>query len=374
MAGNVEQKTGVKMALTEIWVDRSDYRRTKTLHGEIPQAGDGEVVVAIDKFALTANNVTYAASGDLVGYWQFYPTAEDPWGKVTVWGIAEVIDSQASDISVGERLYGFFPMSSHLLMAPGEISDSGFIDALAHRQTLPSLYNQYARTQSESYELREIEDQRCIFFPLFMTGFVIADLLSDNDWFGVEQIVVGSASSKTGFSAAEFIKRAGFEGSLVGLTGSQNVSFVETLGCYDSVLAYAEMDALEDKATVYIDIAGDVAVRSRLHRHLADNAQRTFLVGATHWDQFGKSVDGGALPGAEPEMFFAPAQIEKRNAEWGRGVIMRQAYAASMQLLQRLSPLLTIEHHAGAEACVALWQALLDNQVSGQRGVMMTLR
>ena len=125
------------------------------------------------------------------------------------------------------------------------------------------------------------------------------------------------------------------------------------------------MDALEDKATVYIDIAGDVAVRSRLHRHLADNAQRTFLVGATHWDQFGKSVDGGALPGAEPEMFFAPAQIEKRNAEWGRGVIMRQAYAASMQLLQRLSPLLTIEHHAGAEACVALWQALLDNQVSG---------
>jgi hypothetical protein len=73
-------------------------------------------------------------------------------------------------------------------------------------------------------------------------------------------------------------------------------------------------------------------------------------------------------------MFFAPAQIEKRDAEWGRGVIMRQAYAASMQLLQRLSPLLTIEHHAGAEACVELWQALLDNQVSGQRGVMMTLR
>ena len=374
MAGSFEQKRGAKMALTEIWVDRSDYRRTKTIRAEVPQPGDGEIVVAIDKFALTANNVTYAASGDLLGYWQFYPTAEDAWGKVTVWGIAEVIDSQVPSISVGERLYGFFPMSSHLLMAPGEISDSGFIDALAHRQALPGLYNQYARTQSESSELRQIEDQRCIFFPLFMTGFVIADLLSDNDWFGAEQIAVGSASSKTGFSAAEFIKRAGFEGSLVGLTGSQNVSFVETLDSYDSALAYAEIDSLENKTTVYIDIAGDVAVRSRLHQHLADNAQRTFMVGATHWDQFGKSVDGGAVPGAEPEMFFAPAQIEKRDAEWGRGVIMRQAYAASMQLLQRLSPLLTIEHHAGAEACVALWQALLDNQVSGQRGVMMTLR
>jgi len=84
------------MALTEIWVDRSDYRRTKAIHGEVPQSSDGQIVVAIDKFALTANNVTYAASGDLLGYWQFYPTAEDPWGKVTVWGIAEVIDSQGS--------------------------------------------------------------------------------------------------------------------------------------------------------------------------------------------------------------------------------------------------------------------------------------
>jgi hypothetical protein len=362
------------MAATEIWVDRSDYRCTKTIRAEVLQPSDGQIVVAIDKFALTSNNVTYAASGDLLGYWQFYPTAEDRWGKVTVWGIAEVIGSQVPSINVGERLYGFFPMSSHLVMAPGEVSENGFVDTLAHRQALPSLYNQYSRTQSESSELREIEDQRCIFFPLFMTGFVIADLLSNNRWFDAEQIVVSSASSKTGFSAAEFIKCAGFVGRLVGLTGSQNVPFVETLDCFDSALAYEEIGALEDKATVYIDIAGDVAVRSRLHHHLANKAKRTLMVGATHWDQFGKSVDGGALPGAEPEMFFAPAQIEKRDAEWGRGVIMRQAYAASMQLLQRLSPLLTIEHHAGAEACVELWQALLDNQVSGQRGVMMTLR
>ncbi|MBT6180838.1 MAG: hypothetical protein HOI00_02730, partial [Halieaceae bacterium] len=59
MAGSFEQKRGAKMALTEIWVDRSDYRRTKAIHGEVPQSSDGQIVVAIDKFALTANNVTY---------------------------------------------------------------------------------------------------------------------------------------------------------------------------------------------------------------------------------------------------------------------------------------------------------------------------
>jgi hypothetical protein len=204
--------------LTEMWVDRTDYRHTRVVQGDLPTPSEGEMLVAIDKFAMTANNVTYAASGDLFGYWQFYPTAEEPWGKVTVWGIGEVIASHVEGIAVGERLYGFFPMASHVLMKPGEPSERGFTDAMPHRSELPGLYNYYARTQSEPAQLQALEDQRCIFFPLFMTGYVIADLLLDNDWFGVQQVVIGSASSKTGFSTAAFIRAAGFEGDIIGLT------------------------------------------------------------------------------------------------------------------------------------------------------------
>ena len=360
--------------LTELWVDRTDYRHTRVVRGDVPEPGAGEILVAIDKFAMTANNVTYAASGDLFGYWQFYPTGEDPWGKVTVWGIGEVIASQVDAIEVGERLYGFFPMSSHVVMTPGDVTARGFADAVAHRQPLPGLYNQYARTRSEPDELHALEDQRCIFFPLFMTGYVIADLLLDNDWYGVEQVVIGSASSKTGFSTAAFVRSAGYEGTIVGLTGEQNVAFSEALGCYDSVVPYGDLETLEQVPTAYIDIAGDVGVRSRLHHHLADRAAVTLLVGATHWDQFGKSLDGDPLPGSEPEVFFAPAQIEKRDAEWGGGVMMGKAYAASIGLIQRLAPTLAMESHAGTEACNTIWQALLENQVSGQRGVMLTLR
>jgi hypothetical protein len=184
--------------LTELWIDRTRYRYTKVQQGDIPAPGDGEILIAIDKFAMTANNVTYAASGDLFGYWQFFPTGEDPWGKVTVWGIGEVIESRSDAIAVGERLYGFFPMSSHVVMKPGDVSPRGFTDVSAHRQALPALYNHYARTEAEPAELRALEDQRCIFFPLFMTGYVIADLLSDNDWFGAVQLVVGSAVFQNG--------------------------------------------------------------------------------------------------------------------------------------------------------------------------------
>lgn len=359
--------------LTEFWVDRGDYHHTKLVRGAIPKPGDGEILVAIDKFAMTANNVTYAASGDLFGYWQFYPTGEDPWGKVTVWGIGEVVASHAEGIAIGERLYGFFPMASHVVMQPGELSERGFTDAMPHRSELPSLYNHYARTQSEARELQQLEDQRCIFFPLFMTGYVIADLLLDNDWFGVQQIVIGSASSKTGFSSAAFIRAAGFGGAIVGLTSDQNVAFSEALGCYDRVVCYSEVESVANELSAYIDIAGDVAVRARLHRRLQDNATQTLLVGATHWDQFGESVDGGPLPGSEPQVFFAPAQIEKRDGEWGRGVMMGKAYAASIELVTKLAPTLVMESHSGVEACDAIWQALLHNQISGQRAVMMSL-
>jgi hypothetical protein len=187
------------------------------------------------------------------------------------------------------------------------------------------------------------------------------------------QLVVGSASSKTGFSSAAFARAAGFTGVIVGLTGATNVAFCETLGCYDKVLSYAEVETLPDAPSAYIDIAGDVTVRSRLHHHLRDNARCTLLVGATHWDQFKNSVDGGPLPGSAPEVFFAPAQIEKRDSEWGRGVMMGQAYAASIELVQRLAPSLAMESHRGTKACNAIWQALLANEISGRQGVMMSL-
>ena len=36
---------------------------------------EGEVRLAVDFFAFTANNMTYAAAGDMLGYWKFFPVA-----------------------------------------------------------------------------------------------------------------------------------------------------------------------------------------------------------------------------------------------------------------------------------------------------------
>ena len=78
----------------------------------------GQVQVRIDSFALTSNNITYAAFGDAMNYWQFFPTGEDGWGMVPVWGFGEVVRSTHPDMPLGERLYGYYPMASSIVEAP----------------------------------------------------------------------------------------------------------------------------------------------------------------------------------------------------------------------------------------------------------------
>jgi hypothetical protein len=204
-----------------------------------------------------------------------------------------------------------------------------------------------------------------------MTGFVIADFLQDNDWFNAQQVVIGSVSSKTGYGLANFIKANGFTGKVVGLTSQHNKSFVDELGCCDQVLTYDEVENLDNIPTAYVDMSGNGPTRSRLHHHLGDNMKTSQSVGATHWDT--EQVKE-SLPGSQPVFFFTPAQVDKRNAEWGPGVLMQKGYAASAGLAMQLKAQLKMEYHQGADACTAIWQDMLDNKITGQQGILVSLK
>ena len=62
---------------------------------------DGQVRVRVDSFALTSNHITYAAIGDAMNYWQFFPTGEEGWGIVPVWGFGTVVQSSHPGVVVG---------------------------------------------------------------------------------------------------------------------------------------------------------------------------------------------------------------------------------------------------------------------------------
>ena len=53
--------------ITELWANRANLRETKTVTHPAPELGPGEVLMKIEKFGLTANNVSYAITGDSIG-------------------------------------------------------------------------------------------------------------------------------------------------------------------------------------------------------------------------------------------------------------------------------------------------------------------
>ena len=123
--------------ITQLQVRRSAFAETRTVSVDMPGLADGEVLLAIDRFAMTANNVSYALSGEMIGYWKFFPVAE-PWGLVPVWGFADVVESRCPEVPVGDRVWGFLPMASHLVVRPAAVSDRSFSDGACLLYTSPS--------------------------------------------------------------------------------------------------------------------------------------------------------------------------------------------------------------------------------------------
>ncbi len=308
-------------------VRRSDLRTTRLI--EIPRGelalASGQALLRVDHFAFTANNVTYAVAGDMLSYWNFFP-AEAGWGRVPVWGFADVVASRCDGVSEGARFYGYFPMSTHLVVAPVNTSDAGFVDGAPHRQPMASAYNQYRAVNARPSP--GDEESQMLLQPLFVTAFLIDDYLADAGFFGARQAVLSSASSKTSFGlahqlaqrksrAARQSRAESSEGEIevVGLTSPRNAAFVTGLGCYQRVVGYADLDALDpDVPAVFVDMAGNGAVQSSVHHHFGANLVHSLSVGLTHWEH-GKRE--GELPGAEPSFFFAPNQLRKRFADWG---------------------------------------------------------
>src|SRR5205085_5223986 len=104
--------------MADFQVRRDDLRSTRVQDGEdsAPLA-TGEARFRIERFGFTANNVTYAAFGEQMGYWRFFP-AKDGWGRIPVWGFGAVVESQAPGIDPGDRFYGYFPMASTATLRP----------------------------------------------------------------------------------------------------------------------------------------------------------------------------------------------------------------------------------------------------------------
>ena len=337
----------------------------------------GQARLRIEHFALTANNITYAAFGETMRYWQFFP-APAGWGCIPVWGFASVIESSADGLPTGQRFYGYLPMATHLVVQPVGINGHGFVDGAVHRQPLPAIYNRYVRTTPDQ---AEAEGVHAVLRPLFTTAFLIDDFLAAHEAFGARTLLLSSASSKTACATAFCLARRPRRTSrIIGLSSAAHLGFARSLGCYDEVLDYAGWRAAvaPDAPALYVDFSGDAALRQEIHRHFGDALKYSCSVGGTHWQALGS---GSGLPGPRPVLFFAPEHGQRLSAAppegYGRAGLLQRiedAWAAFMRpVTDMAAPWLRIEQGRGEDCVRSVYLQVLQGRSDPRIGHLLAL-
>ena len=369
-------------------VRRASFGETRLQTMAPGDLGDGQIRLRIDSFAVTANNISYAGAGDMLGYWDFFPADDDPqtWGRVPAMGWAEIVESKVADLPVGGRYYGWFPMAGSVVFT-ATATDDGFRDDGAHRQAHAPIYRAYLSTAVDPWydASPDGEDRHAVLRVLFLTGFLADEFFADcggtiadtggAPYFGAHQVIVLSASSKTAIGFAQrAAKREGV--SVVGLTSSANVEFVRSLGFYDSVLTYDEIGALATVDSVIIDMAGNPTVLAAVHAHLGDRIEYSMMVGKSPHDAV-PPADAGGMPGPAPQFFFAPMDVERRLAAWGPEQYRTNTTSAIAEFIEGSRSWLTIEHRNGApdgpNGAVSAWADIHGGNVAPNVGIVTSL-
>ena len=358
---------------------KSDLSKTRILETQNSDIQEEEISVSIESFAFTSNNVTYGVAGDRIGYWQFFKTTEDAnneWGCIPVWGYAKIIKSNVEELNVGERLFGYFPPGDILNLKPIKVTDKGFIDGKEHRKDLPAVYNNYLRLSGDINYDDKLDNIRSLLFPLHITSFCICDALEDHAYFGAEQIIVISASSKTAIGLAQGLQDASSVPSIIGLTSQKNLEFVKNLNCYDEVIAY---DCLSDVnfnlKSVMVDMAGSRKILGTLHGSLADKMLKCLTVGMTHWDNEVTAEDalGQAMLRERTEFFFAPAHIQKRVKDWGHeGYNQKTSEFMKTRSIQS-ADWMQVKKIIGLENFISTYEKFVNGNINPSEGIIVEL-
>jgi len=367
--------------INELQTSKTDLIKTRIATGKFDPANieKDEISLKIERFAFTANNVTYGLAGDMMGYWKFFPSLDDPqdkWGCIPMWGFAKVIHSNNENIKAGERLFGYFPASSSIILNPVKVTEQSFTDGKDHRKELPPVYNNYIRLSGEENYNNAMDNVRALLFPLHITSFCLCDALQNQSYLGAEQIIIVSASSKTAIGLAQGLKDENEAPRIIGLTASKNLNFVESLGCYDEVIPYNQLEKVNsDIKSVMVDMAGNREILGNLHNSLGDNMLKCITVGMTHWDNETTAEDalGQLMIRDRTEFFFAPDHIQKRISDWGpEGYNQRTSTFMSARANQS-QEWMKIREISGLEDFVDTYDMVIKGNANPNEGIIVIL-
>ncbi len=349
-------------------VHQTTLQETKFSESPAPNISTGEVLFKVEKYFLSSNNITYALIGHKMKYWHFFPT-DAPFGIIPVWGFAKVVASKSESVALGDRFFGYLPMSTFLKVSVGKNTPQGFSDQSKHRAALPALYNFYTKADAVGKMQEKQENYGLITRTLFPTAFLLYQFLKDANFYKAEQVLLSSASSKTALGLA-YLLRKNQEGDgkkIIGLTSPGNVDFVRSTGYYDQVIAYPDLEQeLSPTPSVFFDLAGNAQYLYHLQDLLQDQLAYACRVGFTHWDAPPVSTERPPTP-----VFSTAEYLPKVYQKWGiaktHQLIMTELAAYS----QNMAAWMALSKIEDQEALAGLYQDLLQGKADPQKGYIV---
>ncbi|KAG8216908.1 hypothetical protein J3R82DRAFT_7181 [Butyriboletus roseoflavus] len=347
------------------------------------------VLIKVDRFGYSANNLTYQALGEVpqLRYFDFHEAPEAPesgvslstHGVTPVWGFGTVVASTHLAIHFGERVYGYFAPTRFLVfpVLPSDVNQYAFTVSRPHFPEDRRPYNQITRCSTDPLynPSPSIEDLTMLYRPLFWTSFWCEDWINTSQYRGgASRILISSASAKTAFCLAYLIcKRGTTSGNsspvrqVVGLTSRKNSEFTKNLGLYDHVLEY---DGFENATVmnepsqkwIYIDVAGNESLNSKVFNHFSD-AKLELSRPQIH-----------TVPLSTLERFFMPKWFASRRKEISVEEITRLQQHAWSEFMQDCRNWgITIRRVSGAQNVKQAYEEVVRSGIPPDRGLIWSL-
>ncbi|EIN05342.1 hypothetical protein PUNSTDRAFT_106993 [Punctularia strigosozonata HHB-11173 SS5] len=373
------------------------------------------VLIEVDRFGFSANNVTYQALGEAPHFRYFeyhYPPTTDvvsskTHGLIPVWGFGTVVLSTSPSLPVGERVYGYLAPTTHLLVPISHSSSPSSPNVFIPRPHLPPDRRPYntltlcSRDPQYVSSDPHLEDLTMLYRPLFWTAFWCEDWLHASGYRGgARRVLISSASAKTAFCLAYLIRKRKLQGmKVVGLTSKRNLAFTNGLGLYDEVSEYdsfASSNALNLKdgdgaqeEWIYIDVAGNDDLNNKIFAHYKGSGKLTASIqlglstlspsspegSSTKWTtNTALEVSHAQTPKDAPtlEQFFMPEWLTLRRRQLPTPTILSMQNKAWAELMQDGKGWVRIERTRGENVRRA-YERVASNGVGAEVGEVWSL-
>ncbi|KAF8334048.1 uncharacterized protein EI90DRAFT_3050810 [Cantharellus anzutake] len=343
----------------------------------------GEIILRVETFGFSANNITYGLLGEHphFRYFDFFhapetaSTSQVSHGVIPVWGFGTVVATSHATVRVGQRLYGYFAMSKYLVLQLDEQTNKYHVNvSLGKFGKDRRPYKQLTICKTDPMYQKDREAEIMLYRPLFWTSYWFEDWLYAKQYFGAHTVLVSSASSKTSFTVAYNIQRrkkttGSLDVNVIGLTSPSNVQFTRSLGLYDGVFTYDELDQVmmtvpSPHPLVYVDVLGNSSLNSRVNKVFSPSM---FVpLGIDIWEDKTKTNVKG---------FFTPEWLAVRIAQLSPQQILEMQVEAWAALMKDCRKWVKIEktYGLGNDGVQRYYWKTLEGKIAAEIGQAFSL-